>query len=134
VELEAALNVAPTADRTRFDVAAGCLVGSRCANCNAVSWPGRAVCHGCGLPRMAEAAFAPTGQLESHTTVWVARAGIEPPYMLGQVKLDDGPLIFGHVRGLDGEARVPVPVRITIAADENAAPRFWFEPEQGGHR
>ena len=130
MELSAALDYPPTAERPRFDRDAGRLVGSRCRNCGALSWPGRPVCHRCGQARMQQTTFAPGGSLLSVTTVWVAREGIEPPYTLGQVKLDDGALVFGHVRGLAADAAVPVRVRAVVAADQAAFPTFWFEPEE----
>lgn len=77
---------------------------------------------------MVETAFDPAGRLDSFTTVWIGRDGIEPPYTLGQVKLDDGPLVFGHVRELPADAHVPVRVRVAVATD-GAFPPFWFEPE-----
>jgi uncharacterized protein len=80
---------------------------------------------------MVDTHFEPTGSLLTYTTVWVARAGMEPPYSLGQVKLDDGPLVFGHLRGLTEDARVPLPVRLAVAADAQTVPPFWFEPEEG---
>jgi uncharacterized OB-fold protein len=79
---------------------------------------------------MTECSFEPTGTLLTFTTVWVPRPGLEPPYTIGQVKLDDGPLVFGHVRGLSSNTRVPSPVRVAISADEQAVPPFWFEAEE----
>jgi uncharacterized OB-fold protein len=79
---------------------------------------------------MEETTFAATGSLLTFTTVWVARAGIEAPYTLGQVKVDDGPLVFGHVRGLPAESRVPLRVRLAISEAEQSFPPFWFEPEE----
>ena len=120
----------PLAERTRVDRTGGTLVGSRCSACGATSWPGRAGCHRCGRLAMEPASFAPSGSLLTCTTVWVARAGLEPPYTLGQVKLDDGPLIFGHVRGLAEHASMPVAVRLAMAPEADDVPPFWFEPEE----
>lgn len=128
--LIAALDFPASAARRRLDREAGRLVGSRCAGCDAVSWPSRAVCHRCGEALMEETAFEPTGSLSTYTTVWVGRDGIEPPYTLGQVKLDGGPLVFGHVRALRADAHVPVRVRVAVAAEEGASPPFWFKPEE----
>lgn len=77
---------------------------------------------------MVESAFASHGTLVSYTTVWVDRPGIKAPYRLGQVKLGDGPMVFAHVRCLGDDARVPLAVRLVVAPDENALPRFWVEP------
>jgi uncharacterized OB-fold protein len=130
VELTGATELPSTGERTRIDSTLGALVGSRCDECGAVSWPSRAICHRCGMPAMRETVFSSEGQLLTYTTVFVARPGIEAPYTIGQVKLDDGPLVFGHVRGLVDETTVPAPVQLVVSAEPASIPPFWFEPEE----
>jgi uncharacterized OB-fold protein len=120
----------PLADRERIDRVAGTLVGSRCHACAATSWPGRAGCHRCGQLTMEPTSFAPTGSLLTCTTVWIGRPGLEPPYTLGQIKLDDGPLVFAHVRTLAADAVMPVAVRLVVDSADSEVPPFWFEPEE----
>lgn len=129
--LTPALDFPATADRCRFDFDRQCLIGSRCADCGTVSWPSRAICHRCGEPRMQETVFSRAGSLSTYTTVHVPREGLEVPYTLGQVKLDDGPMVFGHVRGLAAGVAVPVRVGLRLASDNAMFPPFWFEPEEG---
>lgn len=76
---------------------------------------------------MHETEFAKTGSLLTFTTVWVGPASLKTPYTIGQIRLDDGPLIFGHVRNLSDNATVPLPVRLVVGADPNVIPPFWFE-------
>lgn len=127
--LSPALAAAPTAARTRIDRAAGQLVGSRCERCGVTAWPIRAVCHRCGAPAPAPARFGPAGELISQTVVWVARPGVEAPFTLAEVRLADGPRVFGHLRGPapDGEGARAVMLRV---GDEGATPPFWFVAEQ----
>lgn len=125
--LAAALDVADTARRPRYDRAQRRLVGSRCPACGAMAWPARAGCHGCGRPAPMETAFATSGQLRTFTTMWIGPETIPAPYVIGQVRLDEGPLIFAHVRGLGADARVPLMVRLRLADDPAAVPPFWFE-------
>ena len=124
------MTMPPLAERPRMDRASGVLVGSRCDACGATSWPGRTGCHRCGRLAMEPTSFASTGSLLTCTTVWVGRPGLEPPYTIGQVKLDEGPLIFGHVRGLADAALMPLAVRLVMAASGADIPPFWFEPEE----
>ncbi|MET9259456.1 OB-fold domain-containing protein [Amycolatopsis sp. NPDC004079] len=123
--LNAALKVPTTAERPRDNGHA--LVGSRCGQCGAASFPARAVCHRCGTAAPAEHTFAATGVLLTYTTVHVERPGLPAPYTLGQIALDDGgPMVFGQVR-TDGdglEAGMAVRVRI------GETPRYWFVPER----
>jgi uncharacterized OB-fold protein len=126
--LSRALDVPGTAQRPRID--GGALSGSRCAECGATSWPARAVCHLCGSPSMEPERFSSRGTLLTHTEVWTPRPGLEVPYRLAQVQIEDGPAIFCHVRGLEPGRLIPLPVRLVLAADEAAVPPFWFEPEE----
>jgi uncharacterized OB-fold protein len=130
VALADALNATPVLARRRVDFDDGRLVGSRCAECAAVSWPTRAICYRCGSARMIETSFARSGDLVTYTTVWVSRPGLEAPYTLGQVIVDDGPLVFAHIRKLPPEQQVPLRVHILVAGSETAVPPFWFEPEE----
>lgn len=128
MDLTAALEATPTQERPRVDRDAGRLVGSRCQNCGTASWPGRAVCHRCGSAAIEGLAFESTGTLITHTTVWVPRPGLEPPYTLAQIDLPEGVRVFAHLRELTPEHRVPFPVRLVIAPEETAVPPFWFVP------
>lgn len=134
--LEAALAVPATAERPRDDGQA--LVGSRCAQCGAASFPARAVCHRCGTAAPVECTFAATGVLLTYTTVHVPRPGLPAPYTLGQVVLDgDGPMVFGQVRvpgteppaGVSAGVSADMPVRVRIGAP-GETPRYWFEPDR----
>jgi len=128
MSLERAVEAAPTATRARLDRAAGALVGSRCLRCGTYSWPERAVCHHCGAAEPEPATLSPRGTLVTHTTVWVPRPPLEPPFTLGQVELPEGVLVFAHVRGLAGDDRVPLPVELRLAERDDDVPPFWFEP------
>jgi uncharacterized OB-fold protein len=127
VELSAALEMPLTGERPRLDRDRGHLLGSRCASCGATSWPARAICNRCGSAAIEGVALARTGTLLTYTEVWVERPGLQPPYILGQVELDDGPLIFTHVRRVVNGRRVPLPVEVVIG-EEDALPAFWVEP------
>jgi uncharacterized protein len=130
MDLTAALAQPSTGDRPRADQAEGVLVGSRCGVCEAAGWPARAVCHRCGSADVRTVSFAPEGVLLTYTEVHVPRAGLEAPYTLGQVRIDDGgPIVFGHIRRLDPEAAVPVRVRLRLAPSPDDVPWYWFEPD-----
>jgi uncharacterized OB-fold protein len=122
-----ALDVPNTGARPRFDRAVGLLVGSACDRCQATSWPARAVCHRCGHAPTTQAAFSASGTLLSFTTVWVSRPGVPAPFMLVQVKLDYGPVVVSHGRGLGPDLRTPAPVTLVLNDDPDAVPAFWFE-------
>lgn len=122
-DLAAALACRPTGERARFDAGSGTLVGTRCSACGRTAWPGRAVCHHCGSADVRECAFGGLGTMVSCTEVWVPRPGLPTPYVLGQVRLADGPVVFGMVTGLAQTASLPVDV--VVRSDDG---RYWFEP------
>lgn len=126
--LNAALQVPTTAERPRDNGSA--LVGSRCGQCGAASFPARAVCHRCGTAAPAEHTFAATGVLLTYTTVHVPRPGLPAPYTLGQIALDDGgQMVFGQVRTDGTEPEAGMAVRVRIGAPRET-PRYWFVPER----
>lgn len=127
MELTTALEMPLTGERPRLDRERQQLIGSRCAACGMTSWPARAVCNRCGSAALEQVALSRTGTLLTYTEVWVERPGLVPPYVLGQVDLDDGPLVFTHVRGLAPGTRVPLPVEVVVG-EEGALPAFWVEP------
>jgi uncharacterized protein len=129
VALTRALDAPWAGQRRRFDPVAGRLIGSRCLVCGATSWPLRAICQRCGSADTEERTLGDRGTLVTYTTVWVPRPGLQAPYVLGQVDLDDGVRIFTHGRELTDGAKVPMPVRLEFDADPEALPPFWFVPE-----
>lgn len=126
--LTAALDATPTGSRPRLDTGRRTLVGSRCTACGAHAWPARAVCHRCGAAPLDPVDLPTEGSLLTFTTVWVPRPGLESPYALGQVDLGGLLSVFAHVHGLPPKTRVPVPVRLELAADATSVPPFWFVP------
>jgi hypothetical protein len=129
MDLSAAIEIEPSAERRRVDPEAGLLIGSGCPVCAATSWPPRAICHRCGSPMDLEKALPREGALLSFTKVWVPRPGLETPYTLGQIEILDS-IFFAHVRNLDADARVPTTVSLVVPdeGDESGGVAFWFEP------
>lgn len=126
--LSKALDAPGTRSRLRFDALAQALVGSRCGACSTASWPARAICHLCGSPEVAQVPLAGGGELQTRTTVWVARPGIEAPYTLCMVQLDDGVKVFGQLREEGAEVAVGGRVRVRVPqADGDEQLPFWFE-------
>ena len=120
--------VRPFASRPRVDAERRVLVGSRCAECGTLSWPARAICNRCGDASLELTDLPTEGTLLAYTTVWVARPGLEPPYVLGQVNLGRGARLFAHVRSLHEAEPVPVQVRLAVPAPGTEPIEFWFEP------
>lgn len=122
--LTSALDTPPTGQRRRFDAESGTLVAGECPTCGAQTWPRRSVCYRCGGAEVGEVVLPRVGRLTTWTRVWVPVEGIDPPYVVGLVTL--GRLqLFGHIRGVDEDTRVPTEVTVRVNPDEK--PPFWFE-------
>ena len=69
--------------------------GTRCGACGATFFPPMAIgCEVCGSPDLQEVTLAGRGRLHSSATVHRHRGGdIEAPFTVGEIVLDDGPLI-----------------------------------------
>jgi uncharacterized protein len=127
MELSQALEQPNAPERRRFSREDRVLIGSRCTSCGQLSWPGRAICQRCRSSNVVPASLATAGRLLTYSTVWVPRPGLEAPYVLGQVGLDDGVRLFVHIRQMP-EPTAGATVQLVFAQDERAVPPFWFEP------
>lgn len=114
--------------RQRYDREAGMLVGSVCRDCRSTSWPPRVLCNRCGGRALSVLPLSGSASLLTCTTVMIPRPGLEAPYILGQARLEEGPIILGQVKGLVEHGSPPAKLRVVVARDEESMPPFWFEP------
>jgi uncharacterized protein len=105
----------------------GRLLIQECTKCGNRQWYPRALCTQCGAePQWLEA----SGRGTIHTYTVVRQQGIpafkaELPYVVAMVELEEGPLIFGSLPGVDPDAvsiGVPVEVYFLAAADDTGIP------------
>lgn len=82
----------------------GKLLGSWCGSCGEVFLPPRPLCPSCGSRSMEAREFSGSGTLTALTEIHVPLTSLKDrcPYMVGIVKLDEGPSICGQVEGEDG--------------------------------
>jgi len=115
-------------DRSKACLERGVLIGTRCSRCQSTTWPGRWACQRCGSLDLAVIDLPTSGRLLTYTIVHIARPNLPVPYLLGQVRLDDGgPVVFGSLRALPSDPRLPLPVHLVVAEDPDALPWYWFE-------
>lgn len=96
------------------------LAGSRCGECTHPTVPSRAVCPNCRSASVKDALFGPLGKTENTTELMVPTEGVEAPYWVAHVRLEDGPVIFARVVG---EVRPGDPVELRT---EKSTDRYWF--------
>jgi uncharacterized OB-fold protein len=107
----------------------GRLLIQQCPKCGHRQWYPRAVCTQCAAdPEWLEA----SGRGTVHTYTVVRQQGIpafkaELPYVITMVELEEGPMIFGSMPGVDPDTvsiGMPVEVYFVAAADDTGIP-YW---------
>ncbi len=88
------------------DAAVPALKGTRCDVCGSTSFPPMTIgCATCGSDALVSVPLVAAGELYSFATVHLHRAkDIEVPFTIGEISLDDGPLIRAVMTTNDGFA------------------------------
>lgn len=92
------------------------LIGNECQTCGSVYFPPRIVCRKCGrASKMVEKKFSGGGEVYSYTRIRVPPEAFreEAPYFVGVIKLDEGPMVEGHI--LENGHEINIGVRVKVA-------------------
>lgn len=80
------------------------LIGSKCKICDYTSFPLKTVCVKCRRDdTMEELKLGPYGILENFALMRVGPPDFSPPYMVGYVRMMEGPVIFSQITGCEAE-------------------------------
>jgi len=113
------------------------LLGSRCHVCGYTCFPSKVVCVRCRRDdTMAEVTLGPYGILKNFAVMQVGPPDFPPPYIMGYVTMDEGPVVFTTITGCEAtedalEVGQPMELVIeTIKTDEdgNALLGWKFRP------
>ncbi len=113
------------------------LSGNICKNCSTAYFPPRIVCRKCGRnSKMESMTFSGNGEIISFTEIRVPPDTFrdEAPYTVGVVKLDEGPLVEGHI--LENGIKIDIGTKVKAAfrkmyVDGEEGPIYYhykFEP------
>lgn len=114
----------------------GEIIGSRCKKCGALSIPLKPVCARCGSFDLEEIQSKGEGVLRSFTVIYAALPHLvdRAPYVIGLVRLDEGPSIMGRLVGLDatkpGKIKIGTRIKFEILK-ENGKAVVAFRPDLG---
>jgi uncharacterized OB-fold protein len=99
------------------------LLGSRCADCNVTYLPCRLFCERCFAELSADIECGPEGTLESWTIghVGIDDEELDPPVILGLVRVDRADTVFLHRLVDAGEPRIGMRVRALLAAERTGS-------------
>ncbi len=98
------------------------LMGVKCLNCNNLMIPPRLICTECKKANLEWFEFKGVGTLATFTILHVAPTPLKDkaPYILGLVKLDEGPLITGRI--IDLASSKPENIWIGMSVKANFIP------------
>ena len=75
------------------------LIGSRCKNCDHVSFPKKEVCPACITKgAMEEVPLSRIGKVDTFSVLHVGAPGFPVPYVVGYVKMAEGPRVFAVIQ------------------------------------
>ena len=75
------------------------LLGSRCTACGYVSFPRKEVCPACVKKGCLEdIELSRTGKIDTFSVLHVAAPGFPVPYVVGYVRVEEGPRVFGIIQ------------------------------------
>ena len=115
------------------------LIGSRCPDCGALSFPKRVTCARCGdTNEQDEALLGPLGSIYTFAVVRRAPEAFPTPYVIGYVDLDEGIRVFTQFVADDADAlRLGMRVELIVGDLGDAAKAthstYMFRPVHGGH-
>ena len=126
----------PTPETAHFweGTKAGELRLQRCDSCQHVYFPPRPFCPACGHEEVSVFAASGKGTLYSYAISTLPAPGIEPPYAVAIVALDEGPRIMTNIVNCPQtpEAlQLDMPLRVTFASQNEEITLPFFAPE--GH-
>lgn len=100
------------------------LMGSRCKKCHALYLPPHPICQKCYSYDMEWVEMKGTGKLAAFTAISVGPTctiaegyGRNNPYLVGIVKMDEGPKICGRIKGLDAKKPETIKVGTPVAVE-----------------
>jgi uncharacterized OB-fold protein len=109
--------------KTYYDkLANGELVGLKCTECGTVSFPPKAICNSCGNLETEWISMSGRGELRIYSVVNYPGGEFQEvaPYAFGLIKLEEGPVFYGMVDGVDledpwaGNQSLPVDVAARV--------------------
>lgn len=90
------------------------MVGSVCKGCNRLYFPQKRICPECGGSEFSERQLSGKGRVESWTVIRTAPTGFEAPYVVGVIRLEEGPLFTAQICSPVESVEIGKPVKATL--------------------
>ena len=113
----------------------GKLMAAKCNKCGNMLLPPKPICPKCLTKDLSWKEAKKKGELLAYTVVHVSPAQFQSmaPYVLGIVRLDDGPNLIGMIRGIEAD-KIKIGMNLTVDFEKNLPsqwpmwPRYFFKP------
>jgi uncharacterized OB-fold protein len=105
------------------------LIGGRCKNCGAFSFPRAEVCTSCLSEEIEAVNLGDEGMLYSYSIVHQAPRGWTTPYALGYVDLTDDVRVLAHIDVPHAALAIEMPVKLSVGvvgSDDSGAPLMSY--------
>ncbi|SFH14328.1 hypothetical protein SAMN05660649_04021 [Desulfotomaculum arcticum] len=115
------------------------LLGLKCFTCGGYTTPPKLCCDNCGSTELEIAELSGRGEIKTYTVVRVAPEGLNAPYIVVLVELEEGPWLMGNVDNvnIDEACMELIAKKVTVAhktvtgmnytAGEGVTPLFIIE-------
>ena len=116
-----------TLDRFYQLLEEGKLMASRCKSCGKKAFPPRPVCPECYSTDLEWVELPKQGRIVTYTIIHVAPPMLQKlaPYAVAVVRLDDGTLIIGMIKGVSEPGQVDVGTRVEVTSEKPEEMPEW---------
>ena len=110
------------------------LMGVKCSDCNKLMLPPRMICTKCNSRELEWHEFKGDGTLETYSILHVAPTFLKDnvPYVVGIIKLREGPMITGRITDVDATKSENIEIGMNVEIEflkESGKTILAFKPE-----
>jgi uncharacterized OB-fold protein len=110
------------------------LMGVKCNDCNNIMFPPRIICTKCNSKKLEWHEFKGDGTLETYSILHVAPTFLKDnvPYVVGIIKLKEGPMITGRITDIDTTKSENIEIGTNVKIEflkESGKTILAFKPE-----
>jgi scaffold protein (connect acetoacetyl-CoA thiolase and HMG-CoA synthase) len=99
------------------------LEGQRCTGCQAMQFPPRLTCRGCGKATLEAYRFSGRGEVFSHAEVAQPPFGFDGPYVVALVRLEEGILVTAQLTDVEArDVAIGMPVEMVTRRLQEKGP------------
>lgn len=107
------------------------LMGLICHDCGGITTPPKATCDQCSGIALETVELSGNGAIRTYTVIRVAPEGVEAPYIVVLVELDEGPWLMGNLDGIAPDAASTVLIGRRVKLGHRLVPSGCYAADDG---